>query len=56
MLSDVLILLEVKEAWLLRVVPNVLYYSVWIPYVWSSHISTLDKWSVVHTDQKKKKN
>jgi hypothetical protein len=32
--SDVLILLGVDHAWLLRAVPNQLYYAFWTPFVW----------------------
>ena len=32
--SDVLILLGIDAAWLLRAVPNQLYYALWTPWVW----------------------
>ena len=34
---DVLILLDIEEGWALRMVPNQLYYALWVPFVYLAH-------------------
>ena len=34
---DVLILLEIDEGWALRMVPNQLYYALWVPFVYARY-------------------
>ena len=38
--ADVLILAGVDVGWLLRVVPNQLYYAFWVPFVYAAHRRT----------------
>ena len=36
---DVLILLDIDEGWALRMVPNQLYYALWVPFVYVRYFS-----------------